>query len=147
MSTVPLINAAMPVPDPPPDTSTDTAGSTFAYSSAQACARLTIVSEPVFWMIVLSGSFVPEQPNDMTRTAAPTDKAATQRSQAEAWNLRRGFRANRGRRFRPSGRDGKPAQCAAEGGRLSSDGMSAPIGEMFVVSEDGFHEIVDVPGD
>ena len=36
----------MPTPDPPPATSTDTPGATFAYSSAQACATLIMVSEP-----------------------------------------------------------------------------------------------------
>ncbi len=50
ISTVPLIKAAMPVPDPPPDTSTETEGLIVAYSSAQACAKFTIVSEPEFWM-------------------------------------------------------------------------------------------------
>ena len=34
--------------EPPPDTSIDTPLSTFAYSSAHACARFTIVSEPMF---------------------------------------------------------------------------------------------------
>ena len=57
MSTVPFSSAAMPVPEPPPDTSTDTPGATFAYSSAHAWARLTIVSEPVFWITVFSGCF------------------------------------------------------------------------------------------
>ena len=53
----------MPVPDPPPDTSTETAGSTLAYSSAQAWARLTIVSDPVFWITVFSACFAREQPD------------------------------------------------------------------------------------
>ncbi len=42
------MSAAIPVPEPPPDTSTETVGSTVAYSSAQAWARFTMVSEPVF---------------------------------------------------------------------------------------------------
>src|SRR5215510_6006087 len=52
MSQVALISAATPMPDPPPDTSTETAGSTLAYVSAHACARLTMVSEPMFWITV-----------------------------------------------------------------------------------------------
>src|SRR5690349_23967740 len=40
----------MPTPEPPPDTSTFTFGATFLYSSAQAWARFTIVSEPFTWM-------------------------------------------------------------------------------------------------
>src|SRR2546427_12583155 len=63
MSTVPLINAAIPVPEPPPDTSTDTIGFTLAYSSAHAWARLTMVSEPGVWMTVFSGCFEHEQPS------------------------------------------------------------------------------------
>jgi len=50
MSTVLFIKAAMPVPDPPPVTEIRTSGFTFWYSSAQASARLTIVSEPLFSM-------------------------------------------------------------------------------------------------
>ena len=50
---MPLISAATPTPEPPPDTSTETAGSTLAYSSAQAWARFTMVSEPMFWIEVL----------------------------------------------------------------------------------------------
>src|SRR6185503_14678352 len=52
MSAVPLRRAAMPMPEPPPTTSTETEGSTLWYSSAQAWARLTMVSEPMFWTLV-----------------------------------------------------------------------------------------------
>jgi hypothetical protein len=48
MSAVLLMSAAMPTPEPPPETSMETFGSTLAYSSAQAWARFTIVSEPMF---------------------------------------------------------------------------------------------------
>ena len=48
ISTVPFINAAMPVPDPPPVTERMTSGLTTWYSSAQARAKLTMVSEPLF---------------------------------------------------------------------------------------------------
>ena len=41
---------------PPPDTSMLTFGSTLLYSSAQTCARLTIVSDPLTWMV----TFLPE---------------------------------------------------------------------------------------
>ena len=53
ISIVPLTKAAMPTPEPPPETSTSTSGVTFLYSSAQAWARFTIVSEPLFWMVAL----------------------------------------------------------------------------------------------
>src|SRR5713226_4996764 len=53
-SSVPLINPAMPVPEPPPETEIETAGLIRPYSSAQACARLTIVSEPRMVMLVFS---------------------------------------------------------------------------------------------
>ena len=51
MFTVPLIMAAMPVPDPPPVTEMRTSGCNCMYSSAQASARLTSVSEPLFSMV------------------------------------------------------------------------------------------------
>src|SRR3954468_1915280 len=51
ISPVPLISAATPWPVPPADTSIETAGFTLAYSSAQAWARLDMVSEPMFWMV------------------------------------------------------------------------------------------------
>ena len=40
----------MPVPEPPPVTEMRTSGWTSWYFSAQARARLTTVSEPLFWM-------------------------------------------------------------------------------------------------
>jgi hypothetical protein len=52
MSTVPFMSEAMPVPEPPPLTATATSGRTLRYSSAHACARLTSVSEPLFWSVV-----------------------------------------------------------------------------------------------
>ena len=48
ISTVPLMSAAIPVPDPPPVTDIRTSGLSAWYFSAQASARLTIVSEPLF---------------------------------------------------------------------------------------------------
>ena len=76
MSTVPLDSAAIPVPDPPPETSTETAGSTVAYSSAQACARLTMVSEPVSWITVFRGPLSREQPAARSaRASKPAVKA------------------------------------------------------------------------
>ena len=71
----------MPVPEPPPDTSTDTAGATFAYSSAHAWARLTMVSEPVFWITVFSGC--------STLTASSRASHATARDQDQADDRRR----------------------------------------------------------
>ncbi len=47
---VPLIKAAIPVPEPPPVTAMSRSGFTLRYASAQASARFTIVSEPLFWM-------------------------------------------------------------------------------------------------
>src|ERR1035437_254489 len=51
MLMVPFSSAAIPTPDPPPETSTFASGITFLYSSAHAWARLTMVSEPLFWMV------------------------------------------------------------------------------------------------
>ena len=48
ISTVPFINAAIPVPEPPPVTEILTAGFILWYSSAQARAKFTMVSEPLF---------------------------------------------------------------------------------------------------
>ena len=45
----------MPTPEPPPETSTSTSGATFLYSSAHAWARLTMVSEPLFWITLFAG--------------------------------------------------------------------------------------------
>src|SRR5688572_21540146 len=47
MSVVPLIRAAIPVPDPPPVTCTTFPGLRPMYCSAQRCMRITIVSEPL----------------------------------------------------------------------------------------------------
>ena len=47
MSVVLLISDAMPVPEPPPETDKIDCGLIWWYCSAQARARLTIVSEPV----------------------------------------------------------------------------------------------------
>ena len=41
--------AAMPVPEPPPVTATETLGCIFMNASAQAWPRLTMVSEPLIW--------------------------------------------------------------------------------------------------
>jgi len=49
-----LIIAAMPVPEPPPDTATATLGLTLPYCSASDWAALTRVSEPLFWISVLA---------------------------------------------------------------------------------------------
>ena len=50
MSTVPLIMAEIPVPDPPPVIATATSGLTALYASAHAWATFSSVSEPLFWM-------------------------------------------------------------------------------------------------
>ncbi len=52
ISTVPLIKAAIPVPEPPPVTESLTLGFITWYSSAQARARFTMVSDPLFSMVV-----------------------------------------------------------------------------------------------
>src|SRR5687768_8084825 len=52
MSQASLIRAATPWPDPPPFTSTEMEGSTWEYASAQAMARLTMVSDPMLRMAV-----------------------------------------------------------------------------------------------
>ena len=59
MSIVPLMSAAMPSPEPPPETSISTFGACFLYSSAQAWARFTMVSEPLFWMVTTSPEVLP----------------------------------------------------------------------------------------
>jgi hypothetical protein len=46
-SVVLLINEAIPVPDPPPDTDRLACGLSCWYCSAQARAKFTIVSEPI----------------------------------------------------------------------------------------------------
>jgi hypothetical protein len=51
MSAVPLMSAAMPVPDPPPVTEMRTSGCSCMYASAHASARLTRVSEPMLTMV------------------------------------------------------------------------------------------------
>src|SRR4029079_18189311 len=47
MSVVPLMSAAMPVPEPPPVTWMTAPGCEFMYNSAQRWARITMVSEPL----------------------------------------------------------------------------------------------------
>ena len=47
MSVVPLISAAIPVPDPPPVTDISTSGFVRMNASAQVLTRWTIVSEPL----------------------------------------------------------------------------------------------------
>ena len=54
MSVVPLMSAAMPVPDPPPVTWMETPGFALMSSSAQRWPRMTIVSEPLIAMADLS---------------------------------------------------------------------------------------------
>src|SRR5512139_146886 len=76
MSTVPFSSAAIPVPDPPPDTSIDTVGSTVAYSSAHAWARLTMVSDPVFWITAFSGCVERAHPIGSHARAAASNKPA-----------------------------------------------------------------------
>ena len=55
MSVVPLMSAAMPVPEPPPVTWMVIPGFAFMYVSAQRWPRMTIVSEPLIAIDVLSG--------------------------------------------------------------------------------------------
>src|SRR5579871_5312412 len=93
ISTVPLERAAMPVPDPPPETSTETVGSTLAYSSAHAWARFTMVSDPVSWIMVLPlfASLEREQPEEITMvdskaSATPARIARRQRGPDGNWN-------------------------------------------------------------
>ena len=71
MSTVPLIIAEMPVPEPPPDTATAMSALTSRYASAQAWATLTRVSEPLFWIDErLFAAEVPPPQEEAPRTAA-----------------------------------------------------------------------------
>src|SRR5215211_5332427 len=73
MSTVPLMREAIPVPDPPPVTEIRISGCAAWYRSAQARARLTIVSEPLFSIYVAEESdavSVDEEagPHDVNKT-------------------------------------------------------------------------------
>src|SRR3954469_5900427 len=79
-SAVPLIRAAIPIPEPPPETSTDTPGSTLPYSSAQAWARFTMVSEPMSWMDVFLAVSVFLQPAARKAAAAIKLPAAMKRA-------------------------------------------------------------------
>ncbi len=47
------VRAVIPTPLPPPETEIETVGSTLAYASAQANARLTMVSEPRLMITLL----------------------------------------------------------------------------------------------
>jgi phosphate transport system ATP-binding protein len=60
-STVPLINAAIPVPDPPPVTDISTCGYCWWYASAQAKAKLTKVSDPLFTIIDILEMLIPSE--------------------------------------------------------------------------------------
>src|ERR1700722_6169821 len=56
MSVVPLMSAAMPVPEPPPVTWMVIPGFSFMYVSAQRWPRMTMVSEPLTEMADLSAA-------------------------------------------------------------------------------------------
>src|SRR5450759_1369174 len=84
-STVPLISAAMPVPEPPPLTAMLTPGLSVMNCSDHACARLIIVSEPAIVsepdsgalagaVDVLAAGVVVPQP---VRASAPATMATT----------------------------------------------------------------------
>jgi hypothetical protein len=60
ISTVPFIKEAIPVPEPPPVTESCTAGFISWYFSAQAKAKLTIVSDPLFSMVEIGA----EEPSE-----------------------------------------------------------------------------------
>ena len=62
ISTVPLIIAAMPVPVPPPVTEMRTSGLTSTYASAQASARFTSVSEPLFSIVRWAEPLLADEP-------------------------------------------------------------------------------------
>jgi hypothetical protein len=81
-SIVPLISAAIPTPEPPPETSMSTSGRSFLYSSAQTCARLTMVSEPLFWMV--TGAPAPATPPPEPPGLQPGSKASASAPAATA---------------------------------------------------------------
>ena len=61
----------MPVPDPPPVTAMLTAGVRLLKASAQACPRLTIVSEPLIWTaFAFCGAAAPAAAESKTRDTA-----------------------------------------------------------------------------
>ena len=74
MSTVPLIIAAIPVPEPPPETATATLGFSLPYCSARDCAALTRVSEPLFWISVLADALVEVTGACRLDSKLPTDQ-------------------------------------------------------------------------
>ncbi len=76
MSMVPRSSAAMPTPEPPPETSTPTVGWTFVYSSAQAWATFTMVSEPRTWIVVVPPRS-PLWPQELSSGAAAASARAT----------------------------------------------------------------------
>src|SRR5665647_232314 len=56
MSQVLLMRPVMPVPEPPPRTAMAAPGVLPMYSSARIWTRLTIVSEPLIWIIFRAGA-------------------------------------------------------------------------------------------
>lgn len=69
MSVVLLISDAMPVPEPPPETDKFDSGLICWYCSAQARARLTIVSEPVLLIYSLESGGITSSVSELDTQA------------------------------------------------------------------------------
>jgi hypothetical protein len=77
----------MPAPDPPPETSTETEGFTLAYSSAQAWARTTIVSEPEFCTVTFSGEETAASCSSFVQEVAEMHNKITEEMRMDAAHL------------------------------------------------------------
>src|SRR5437867_7025933 len=85
-SAVPFRSAAIPTPEPPPDTSTETLGSTLAYASAQAWARLTMVSEPMSWRETFLAALGCSSADFLAQPSGAIPAVTTHRANARARN-------------------------------------------------------------
>jgi hypothetical protein len=73
MSHVLLMSEVMPLPEPPPVTAIEVPGFRFMKSSAHACDRFTMVSEPLIWTVVLAESLFRLHPDQRTIKRAATE--------------------------------------------------------------------------
>src|SRR6266498_4886474 len=95
MSTVLLRSAAIPVPDPPPVTDIRTSGCSAWYFSAHASARLTMVSEPLFWM------YAAEESDAVAVESGPHEESANSAKSVEIKITNRFIALNYSRKFLP----------------------------------------------
>src|SRR6266496_4506742 len=93
MSTVLLRSAAIPVPDPPPVTEIRTSGCSAWYYSAHANARLTMVSEPLFWM------YAAEESDAVAEESGPHEVSAKNAKSVEIKIANRFIVLNYSRKF------------------------------------------------